>query len=704
MNNYSDSGARLPPSTDSFVRLGKNLLSNPILLVSALGVTRNKRRVHFDEEYNSDKLGINIGLKYSDPDNPARGGKADIQIKDFSKLIPNSVFGLVKLTVSFKKEESHEKNVFDLKVEYELHHTHVEYGTIALVSSNNGNDKTLRFSVVSTKHEGRRFIRPFEVKLNSTWRDEMEGTFTYGHPAGVEFPIYARNDEKVTQLVLETPQKTTVFEYKLNWETLDLNLNLDLYKLGYEYLADLTLENHSEEAVVKGFVRISNIEYASFKLEIDTVLSSFYLTRTLGNRNTKVYKCQFRDIPPLLLKEFETMGFEVLSDFGPIPTIIRLAIKSQNVSKFTERDEIEIYAAYREVLGLESNNRAKELRITFRRDKLARLSNELARLSNGLIGQSESVHVFAELDGDTIFETRSDLIQSDEYICKEESGKCEITYKITVGSAIPELNRFLPYTQFALDSRVNLVKDNIKNVFFELKTNKYGNEYQILQIELEDNKDKYKLKGAWNKEREFIYIDIEIYQNLEKMELVYTYLLDPDRYSGETVRLDGRIKPGSDYGISKYELRYFERNTLVGTGLLTDTDEEMELIWLDESGKNFNDYKILFSQNQNGEVYNIKVDASALPNTTKPGCTLFIWNSSLTFYEDYEEPSVTLVSELLLDSRLFKNRCQEASIFESSTLSFNIKSNKDDTPFQLSLDTELKSDILPSGSIKLIKV
>ena len=89
-------------SQDSFVNLAKNFLSKPDLLATALGATRSRRSI-YDKEFRIDNLGISVGVKFSHPDNPSRrGGKADIEIKDLSKLIPFKNIGLAKLGVTFK--------------------------------------------------------------------------------------------------------------------------------------------------------------------------------------------------------------------------------------------------------------------------------------------------------------------------------------------------------------------------------------------------------------------------------------------------------------------------------------------------------------------------------------------------------------------------------------------------------------------------
>jgi len=110
-------------SQDSFVNLAKNFLFKPDLLATTLGATRSRRSI-YDKEFSIDNLGISVGVKFSHPDNPSQGGKADIEIKDLSKLIQFKNIGLVNFGVTFKS--------YGLMVEYEFYHPHDEQGTIGL--------------------------------------------------------------------------------------------------------------------------------------------------------------------------------------------------------------------------------------------------------------------------------------------------------------------------------------------------------------------------------------------------------------------------------------------------------------------------------------------------------------------------------------------------------------------------------------------
>merc|ERR1711973_151677 len=85
---------------DDLVDMIQGVMADPDAYASAMGMVRNKRSA-WDREFNLEKMGFNFRIKYQDPANRKKGGKAEIEFNDDS----GAKFG---------------DGLFDISVDYEV--------------------------------------------------------------------------------------------------------------------------------------------------------------------------------------------------------------------------------------------------------------------------------------------------------------------------------------------------------------------------------------------------------------------------------------------------------------------------------------------------------------------------------------------------------------------------------------------------------
>ena len=614
-------------SQDSFVNLAKNFLSKPDLLATALGATRSRRSI-YDKEFRIDNLGISVGVKFSHPDNPSRrGGKADIEIKDLSKLIPFKNIGLVNFGVTFKS--------YGLMVEYEFYHPHDEQGTIGLIIAKNKNHKmiSLKSLIQPSKHDAKRLIIPFEIQLNLTGSTEVEGILTYSHHHGVEYPICIRNDNDTVHLMMETQRRSTLFNFRFNWKKPDLQIHLDFDDLGYMFFIDLSIENNQEEVEACGLLKIFGGK-TSFKIEIDKMLKSICLKIAPFDQSERTYNYKFRKIPDLMLKEYETNAYEVLVNSGFLldpPISMRLGFKSRNLQRLRKRNEIEVKIC----LALFPNHfrKSKYTTIIIQRDRF------MPEYDHGQ-DFSESLHAFAEYEGIQLLETHSEILGLNKLHCNTDACDLEINFSGSLHRNIFEdlellgLFRYIPCSQVSLKTRVNILNQQMKALKFEIQTSRVERDYRMIMLECDNKHEKVKLKSALMISPGRTHsLDLSVSSSLDKMKLVYK------GWHREVV-IDWREKPIRNNGVASYEFRLFYDDDLMGAGILNIKDQHTEVVFTGQHGRfSYLDFQFLiFSNRINDSSVNINIEGSSKPVLEESRCSFLIWNTTYTYNQNYGDP------------------------------------------------------------------
>jgi len=97
----------------------QGVMADPDAYASALGMVREKRSA-WDREFNLEKMGFNFKIKYQDPANRSKGGKAEIHFKDVRKFFRGIPAKSLKLVVNMDSGAKFGDGLFDLSVDYEV--------------------------------------------------------------------------------------------------------------------------------------------------------------------------------------------------------------------------------------------------------------------------------------------------------------------------------------------------------------------------------------------------------------------------------------------------------------------------------------------------------------------------------------------------------------------------------------------------------
>merc|ERR1712001_56103 len=104
---------------DDLVDMIQGVIANPEAYASAMGMVRNKRSA-WGREFNLEKMGFNFRIKYQDPANRKKGGKAEIEFKDVRKFFRGIPAKSLKLVVNADSGAKFGDGLFDISVDYEV--------------------------------------------------------------------------------------------------------------------------------------------------------------------------------------------------------------------------------------------------------------------------------------------------------------------------------------------------------------------------------------------------------------------------------------------------------------------------------------------------------------------------------------------------------------------------------------------------------
>jgi len=257
-------GAVVPLSEqDAFLDMLNAFLASPDQYTTALGFQRSKRAA-CDKELNLERIGATVCIKYIDPADQKKGGRADVTITNLKKLIPKAKSEKVHLVITFDGGDSALDGIFNLSIDYELNHANLETGTAKIVRTKEGNLWKTVISTVSTNNPAVKLIHIFEATLKSDHKTMLQGTYKCedGHD-------YTLNVNRVPgesiKAVLEGSGRTYILTGKMDPVEKAIKVNLDANGLDYE--VDLDFNDKANEYELEVAVNLG--ASGAYKVEME---------------------------------------------------------------------------------------------------------------------------------------------------------------------------------------------------------------------------------------------------------------------------------------------------------------------------------------------------------------------------------------------------------------------------------------------------
>jgi len=271
-------GAVVPLQNDEVFDFLQSLFAEPDQFASALGFQRVKMDADHDKQFNLEKLGIHAGIKYVDPANRWKGGKAHIVVDNLKKLIPRAKSEKVSVTITMDGGDAPMDGVFNLKIDYVLNHDNEEAGTVTLDRSYDGKFWVSKIKGVSTNNAAVKIIPEFNFELKS----DRKTIFQVSHTCAkhdVKINVDRVPGEKM-DAVIEYNGKVYIVNGKMDKREKAAKINIDAN--GQNYVVNIDLDTDGDEKTVKVNVdlgpsgsyqiegSLTGMEQASLKVDFNT--------------------------------------------------------------------------------------------------------------------------------------------------------------------------------------------------------------------------------------------------------------------------------------------------------------------------------------------------------------------------------------------------------------------------------------------------
>lgn len=259
-------GAVVPRQDDFLFETIQSFLVEPEAYASAFGFSRPKRSSgDWDKEFNLNSVGASVKIKYDDPNNQLKGGKAQISIDNLKQYVKRARSSKVQLDIKFDGGDSPRDGLFSLEVAYELHHQGVEKGVFTAVrSKKSGLWETELVNKNTQKPNVDPIFKSFEIKMKSDRRTMLVGSYRSDRGYDYTFNVDRVPGKKV-DAVLEGNGRKYVLNGVL--DKAEKLVTVDLDANGFKY--KLTADVESTDDKVALDVKVNLGSAGSYSVEFD---------------------------------------------------------------------------------------------------------------------------------------------------------------------------------------------------------------------------------------------------------------------------------------------------------------------------------------------------------------------------------------------------------------------------------------------------
>jgi len=271
---------------DALFDMAQSFLAQPEEYASALGMTRVKRSA-FDKDFKIDALGLQVQIKYKDPNNQLKGGNAVISIDNLKRFIKRAKSSKVVLNINFDGGATPKDGLFKLSVDYELHHGITEKGTFNMERKKAGGQWMMDMSITGSNN-GQNIFQPFSLSTKSDRKTKMEGTFTCSDGTytinvdrtpgkKIHAVIEGRGKKYIINGVLDKAAKTIVVDIDANGLKYKINVDFDMdgpkyevkaaFNLGASGKYNIEFDAKKDRSEMNGKITFNDRNFANFKVK-----------------------------------------------------------------------------------------------------------------------------------------------------------------------------------------------------------------------------------------------------------------------------------------------------------------------------------------------------------------------------------------------------------------------------------------------------
>merc|ERR1712038_462510 len=291
-------GAALPETEnldmETVMDLVQEFIANPDPYMEAFGVRAKRHVEDIDrsgfKQFPMPFIGAEVGIKYADPSNRAKGGEAYLEIQDLQSLVPQAKSKKVALHAKFEGGSSSTDGLFEMDLDYHFEHkdgSGVEEGSMEVKREKKGGMWKTEIETEAHPFSGTpiipRRINHMSFELESDRATKLKGKYQN-----------ANMGRDITWAIVVRGGVTSTIEGTLNRSGQDMDIIIKADIRGVKYDGKISVKSASDKTNVVVDIKKGSESVVQLKSEVQVKGTKFRLRSKYSIMGGKVAQGDFK--------------------------------------------------------------------------------------------------------------------------------------------------------------------------------------------------------------------------------------------------------------------------------------------------------------------------------------------------------------------------------------------------------------------------
>merc|ERR1712038_1263476 len=302
-------GAALPETENldmgTVMDLVQEIIANPDPYMEAFGVRAKRHVEDIDrsgfKQFPMPFIGAEVGIKYADPSNRAKGGEAYLEIQDLQSLVPQAKSKKVALHAKFEGGSSSTDGLFEMDLDYHFEHkdgSGVEEGSMEVKGEKKGGMWKTEIETEAHPFSGTpiipRRINHMSFELESDRATKLKGKYQNANMGRDITWDIVRQPGKSIKAIIVRGGVTSTIEGTLNRSGQDMDIIIKADIRGVKYDGKISVKSASDKTNVVVDIKKGSESVVQLKSEVQVKGTKFRLRSKYSIMGGKVAQGDFK--------------------------------------------------------------------------------------------------------------------------------------------------------------------------------------------------------------------------------------------------------------------------------------------------------------------------------------------------------------------------------------------------------------------------
>jgi len=290
---------------ETVMDLVQEFIANPDPYMEAFGVRAKRHVEDIDrsgfKQFPMPFIGAEVGIKYADPSNRAKGGEAYLEIQDLQSLVPQAKSKKVALHAKFEGGSSSTDGLFEMDLDYHFEHkdgSGVEEGSMEVKREKKGGMWKTEIETEAHPFSGTpiipRRINHMSFELESDRATKLKGKYQNANMGRDITWDIVRQPGKSIKAIIVRGGVTSTIEGTLNRSGQDMDIIIKADIRGVKYDGKISVKSASDKTNVVVDIKKGSESVVQLKSEVQVKGTKFRLRSKYSIMGGKVAQGDFK--------------------------------------------------------------------------------------------------------------------------------------------------------------------------------------------------------------------------------------------------------------------------------------------------------------------------------------------------------------------------------------------------------------------------